>query len=78
MKKLSKILVVAIMFLSSCEIMPRNTETDCKEQCKDNPKSQACLIFCDCIHQKGHTLDSCLAEYDKAPADSAKKIKPTK
>lgn len=64
------LLMLLLLFLMACEIMPRNTLKDCEQQCKDNPKSKACLVFCDCIHQKGHTLDSCLAEYDKAPADS--------
>lgn len=73
MKILKTVLAVAVFFLMACEIMPRNTLKDCQLQCKDNPKSQACLIFCDCIHQKGHTLDSCLTEYEKALPDSLKK-----
>jgi hypothetical protein len=73
MKVIKSVFMLAMLFLMACEIMPRNTLKDCELQCKDNPKSKACLIFCDCIHQKGHTLDSCLAEYDKAPTDSLKK-----
>lgn len=49
--------------------MPRNTLKDCRQQCKDSKKSKACYEFCDCIHKQGHTLDSCLNEYNKAPED---------
>ncbi|HTE28443.1 hypothetical protein [Flavitalea sp.] len=65
------IIILAIqVFLTSCEIMPRNTISDCRGQCKDSNKSKACLEFCDCIHVDGRPLDSCLDVYDKSPVDS--------
>jgi hypothetical protein len=70
MKLLNVIIIINLLFVSACEIMPRNTMADCRDQCKDNNKSKACLEFCDCIHGQGRPLDSCLADYDKAPADS--------
>ena len=59
--------------ITSCEIMPRNTLSDCQQQCKDSKKKQACMVFCDCIHQEGRPLDSCLDEYNRAPKDSIEK-----
>jgi hypothetical protein len=70
MKGLLFIISVNMLFATACEIMPRNTLADCQEQCKDNKKSKACLEFCDCIHGQGRPLDSCLYDYDRAPADS--------
>ena len=70
MKLFPVITLIILTFLTSCEIMPRNTISDCREQCKDNNKSNACLEFCDCIHIDGRPLDSCLDAYDRAPVDS--------
>jgi hypothetical protein len=70
MRSLQVISIAALLFAASCEIMPRNTLNDCREQCKGSNKSKACYDFCDCIHIEGHPLDSCLDEYDKAPEDS--------
>ncbi|MES3018123.1 MAG: hypothetical protein V4721_10100 [Bacteroidota bacterium] len=69
MKTLSLIFLLSIFLLSACEIMPLNTLPDCQGQCKDSKKSKACYDFCECIHKDGQQLDSCLAKYDKAPAD---------
>ncbi|HTF05622.1 MAG TPA: hypothetical protein VK826_16460 [Bacteroidia bacterium] len=70
MKTSSIIFLASFLFACACEIMPRNTLKDCQEQCKDREKSKACYEFCDCIHQHGESLDSCLDAYNKAPADS--------
>jgi hypothetical protein len=71
MKPLPVILSVMLLFTAGCyEIMPRNSLRDCQEQCRDSKKSKACLDFCDCIHQQGHSLDSCLDAYNNAPEDS--------
>ena len=72
MTKLPIIIVAVLTFITACEIMPRNTLKDCREQCKDSKKSKACYDFCDCIHKEGQPLDSCLAKYNKAPEDSLK------
>jgi hypothetical protein len=58
------------LVLNSCEIMPRNTLKDCRQQCKDSKKSKACYEFCDCIHKQGQPLDSCLKNYENSPEDS--------
>ena len=70
MKKLLPILFATLVFTSACEIMPRNTLGDCRDQCKDSKKSKACYDFCDCIHNEGQPLDSCLDKYNKAPGDT--------
>ena len=54
------ILVLVIVF--AFNIKPRNTLKDCLEQC-DTKNAKACLDFCDCIHQQGRPLDSCLVNY---------------
>lgn len=45
------------------EIMPGNSEEECRSGCATNPG--ACG-FCDCIYVEGKPLDSCLAAFDKA------------
>jgi hypothetical protein len=70
MKILQTILIVSLVFACSCEIMPRNTLKDCRDQCTDSKKSKACYEFCDCIHKQGQPLDSCLEKYDNTPNDS--------
>jgi len=69
MKMISFMMICFIFIASSCEIMPRNTLSDCEQQCKDSKKKKACLEFCNCIHQDGSPLDSCLDNYNKSPED---------
>ncbi|MHA4842784.1 hypothetical protein ACX0G7_01410 [Flavitalea antarctica] len=73
MKAIPILIFAILLFLTACEIMPRNTKADCLLQCKDSDKSKACIEFCDCIHENGRPLDSCLDDYEKAPADSLAK-----
>lgn len=47
------------------EIRPGNSLVECRNGCAGNSNPQACEIFCDCIHNQGKPLDSCLAEYRK-------------
>lgn len=51
--------------------MPRNTLKDCRAQCADDKKPNACYNFCDCIHKQGRSLDSCLDEYEAASTGSS-------
>ncbi len=69
MRILATIFIGILIAITACEIYPRNTLKDCQQQCKESKKSRACYDFCDCIHQQGHTLDSCLQVYDEAPED---------
>jgi hypothetical protein len=70
MKPLQKILLAALVFTTACEIMPQNTLSDCREQCKDSDKPNACYDFCACIHSNCQPLDKCLAAYNKAPDET--------
>lgn len=45
------------------DILPRNTYTDCKTQCKDE-NDQACFEFCECIHKGGNSLERCLLIFE--------------
>lgn len=47
-------------------IMPRNTISDCTSQCDDSKNPEACLIFCDSIHNKGVDLKKALNTYKQA------------
>jgi hypothetical protein len=73
MKAPALIATAILLLTSSCEIYPRNTLKDCRMQCEESKKSKACYEFCSCIHNLGHTLDSCLAEYDQSPEDSTER-----
>jgi uncharacterized membrane protein YphA (DoxX/SURF4 family) len=48
------------------EIVPGNSEAECRNQCASSKKPAACKVFCDCIYKQGQPLDSCLATFDKA------------
>lgn len=57
-------LIVAIVFLVNKKaIMPRNHIADCQQQCPNSSNPEACIDFCDCIHQEGHSLDKCMEEF---------------
>lgn len=46
--------------------MPRNSVSDCKKQFKGTPNQEAGYEFCECIHQQGQPLDTCLEALDRA------------
>ena len=48
------------------EIVPGNSEGECRNQCASSKTPAACKIFCDCIYIQGKPLDSCLAAFNKA------------
>ena len=48
------------------EIVPGNSEAECRNQCASSSNPAACEAFCDCIYNEGKSLDSCLANYNKA------------
>ncbi|HWB90474.1 MAG TPA: hypothetical protein VG605_01425 [Puia sp.] len=62
-------LVVAIIIFGTFylyEIVPGNSEEECRNQCASSKNPAACQAFCDCIYKQGQPLDSCLATYDKS------------
>jgi len=48
------------------EIVPGNSEEECRNQCASSKNPAACQVFCDCIYKQGQPLDSCLATFNKA------------
>ncbi|HWB26547.1 MAG TPA: hypothetical protein VG738_13770 [Chitinophagaceae bacterium] len=48
------------------EIVPGNSEEECRNQCASSKNPAACEVFCDCIYTQGQPLDSCLAAFDRA------------
>jgi uncharacterized membrane protein YphA (DoxX/SURF4 family) len=61
--------VVAIIIFGTFylyEIIPGNSEEECRNQCASSKNPAACATFCDCIYKQGQPLDSCLATFDKA------------
>ena len=48
------------------EIVPGNSEAECRNQCASSKNPAACEVFCNCIYKQGQPLDSSLATFDKA------------
>ena len=48
------------------ELWPGHTITDCRNQCEDSSNPLACEAYCDCIHNQGKTLKTCLDAYNLA------------
>lgn len=46
------------------DIRPGNSMIECTNGCGTGPGSKACNDFCDCIYNRGGTLDDCLTEYE--------------
>ena len=58
------IIIVGTFYLY--EITPGNSEEECRNQCASSKNPAACESFCDCIYKEGRSLDSCLANFEKA------------
>jgi hypothetical protein len=58
------ILIIGTFYLY--EIIPGNSEEECRNQCASSKNPAACQAFCDCIYSEGKPLDSCLAKFNKA------------
>jgi uncharacterized membrane protein YphA (DoxX/SURF4 family) len=46
-------------------IRPGNSIEECSNSCKGSDNPQACINFCDCIHNQGKPLQQCLDAYDR-------------
>ncbi|WP_207496964.1 DoxX family protein [Aridibaculum aurantiacum] len=61
---------VIILFIQfGFDIMPRNSSKDCMTQFENTNRTTAGAQFCDCIHNQGQPLDTCLVEYYQTPDD---------
>jgi uncharacterized membrane protein len=56
------ILLVTLHARFMYQIVPRNTITDCLNQCEGEDDLN-CVNFCDCIHAQGKSLDECLEQF---------------
>ncbi|GEO11193.1 DoxX family protein [Segetibacter aerophilus] len=63
--------VIFFLFIAAnlYDIKPYNSFVDCKKQFIGTNRTTAGDAFCDCIHNNGQQLDSCLDKYNKAPND---------
>ena len=64
------VLLIAILTLLSTnriyEIMPRNSYNDCVTRLPEALEENAASFdFCNCIHNQGKPLETCIAEFDK-------------
>jgi uncharacterized membrane protein YphA (DoxX/SURF4 family) len=62
--------VAIVLFISfGFDVMPRNSSKDCSTQFVNTNRTKAGAAFCNCIHNLGQPLDSCLKQYKEAPDD---------
>lgn len=59
-------LIVGTFYLY--EIVPGNSEEECRNQCAGNENPVAREAFCACIYEQGQPLASCLKAFDEANA----------
>ncbi len=66
----SGVIVTAVLIVCLAQFgydaMPRNSLSDCKTQFKNTKNEAAGFRFCECIHNNGRPLDSCLEEFTSA------------
>lgn len=62
-------IVAGVFTMSSFAVMPENSVLDCVDQFVDGNRTTAGAEFCDCVHNKGLPLDTCLENYDKTADD---------
>ena len=64
------VLLVIILVVSHTRILytllPRNTITDCRNQCTGEKNAEKCVTFCECIHDEGKSLEICLDRYESS------------
>ena len=63
---IAAVVAVVLAVTHAFDLKPRNTRSDCTEQCKDSSNPRVCQDFCDCIHRQGKPLNQCLDAYHKA------------
>lgn len=66
-------IVAGVFTMSSFAVMPENSVPDCVDQFVGGNRTTAGAEFCDCVHNKGLPLDTCLGNYEKAADDILKK-----
>src|SRR5690606_19546301 len=62
-------IVAGVIAMSRTAIMPENSIADCVGRFEGSNRTIAGAEFCDCVHQEGLPLDTCLENYEKAADD---------
>ena len=63
------VIVAGVVLMSTQAVMPENSISDCVGRYEDTNRTTAAAEFCDCVHNKGLPLDTCLENYENAPDD---------
>lgn len=61
---LATVFIVVFSLVKGFDLYPRNSLKDCSKQCDNDTNPEACIEFCECIHDEGKSLDQCLREYE--------------
>jgi hypothetical protein len=64
------VVICVIGIPSLYAVKPRNTLPQCLRQFKHTDRTVAGESFCNCIHERGETLDKCLSDYNNASDDT--------
>lgn len=57
--------ITVIMHTQLYELKPRNTLDECANDCSESTNPEACMEFCNCIHEEGNSLEYCLKQYSQ-------------
>src|SRR5690606_37826040 len=63
------VIVAGVVLMSTQAVMPEYSISDCVGRYEDTNRTTAAAEFCDCVHNKGLPLDTCLENYENAPDD---------
>ena len=63
------VIVAGVVLMSTQAVMPENSISDCVGRYEDTNRTTAAAEFCDCVHNKGLPLDTCLENYENTPDD---------
>lgn len=64
-------IIAGVIAMSTYAVMPENSIGDCTGRFEGSNRTTAAAQFCDCVHNKGLPLDTCLENYENAPDDIA-------
>lgn len=62
-------IVGGVITMETYAVMPENSVGDCTEQFEGTNRTTAGAEFCDCVHNRGLSLEACLENYEKSPDD---------
>ncbi|UJH91407.1 hypothetical protein LZ575_01065 [Antarcticibacterium sp. 1MA-6-2] len=65
------VIIAGVISMSTYAVMPENSNGDCISRYEGTNRTTAAAEFCDCVHNKGLPLDTCLEIYENTPDDVA-------